>query len=605
MSAPRDPESMSAPRDPAGHGEARTAAHNARAWPFEEARKLLRGLERHGARKTGAALPEHVRAATGAAGAGAAGAGQGDKPVIFQTGYGPSGPPHIGTFCEVARTTMVRNAFSVLDGNTQPAIVICFSDDCDGLRKVPEGIENDAVLQQALDRPLYAVPDPSGGHESFAAANNARLAGFLDAWGYSCHLVSAHECYSSGLFDPALRRVLECHDEIMELILPTLRAGRRSSYAPFLPICPQSGKVLQVPVLATDCHAGTIVYRHPQSGKEIETPVTGGAVKCQWKVDWAMRWYAFGVDYEMAGKDLTDSVALSSKICHLLGARPPEGFNYELFLDAQGLKISKSKGNGLSMEEWLAYAPRESLTGFMYQKPKTAKRLHFDVIPRAVDEFLGACRQYDTLDAARRLASPLWHIYNGRPPQIDVPLSFALILKLAAAANTDDKDTLWGFVRRYNAELGPRSHPVLDALIDHAMRYFEDFVRPARQFRAPDRLERAALQALDGALGALERQSTAAPDAVAIQNAVYEVGRGFERYHNRERPGPDGQPGVSLSWFEALYSLLTGQKSGPRFGSFVALYGIGPTRQLIVAALARVEPAPAPASAPAPAPETG
>jgi lysyl-tRNA synthetase class 1 len=514
-------------------------ALKSRAWPFQEAETLLERL--------------------------------GGKPpvsgaVIFETGYGPSGLPHIGTFAEVARTTMVRRAFAVL--SDLPTRLIAFSDDMDGLRKVPDNVPGQELLAQHLGQPLTVVPDPFGTHESFGAHNNARLCAFLDAFGFDYELMSSTECYRSGHFDAALKAVLAHYDDIMAVMLPSLRAERRATYSPFLPLCPKTGRVLQVPLIETDVDAGTVVYED-EDGTRVEVPVTGGACKLQWKVDWAMRWFALGVDYEMSGKDLIDSVRLSSRICRILGAVPPAGFTYELFLDEKGEKISKSKGNGLTIDEWLRYASPESLTYFMYQSPRKAKRLYFDVIPRTVDDYVAGLHRFPGEEPEKRLANPLWHIHGGAPPAEDVPIGFAMLLNLASACNAEDKSVLWGFISRYAPEARPENHPVLDGLVGYALAYYQDFVKPEKRYRAPDEQERAALEDLLGSLEAM------APDIPAedIQYEVYEVGKrhGFENLRQ---------------WFKALYEILFGQSQGPRMGSFVALYGIDETVALIRRALA-------------------
>ena len=366
------------------------ALADARAWPFEEARRLIARLDKLKGGK--------------------------DKTVIFETGYGPSGLPHIGTFGEVARTSMVRHAFEVLTEGKRATRLICFSDDMDGLRKVPGNVPNQEMLQAYLNKPLTRVPDPFGKFESFAHHNNAMLRDFLDRFGFAYEFMSATEAYTSGLFDETLMQMLKVYDKVMDIILPTLGPERRATYSPFLPVCPRTGRVLQVPMIERHPKKGTIVYLDPETGEKVETLVTGGRVKCQWKADWAMRWTALGVDYEMAGKDLIESVTLSSKICKALGGMPPEGFNYELFLDDKGEKVSKSKGNGLTIDEWLRYANPESLSLFMFQKPKTAKRLYFDVIPRAVDEYLQLLAAYPGQGDRERLDNPVWHIHAGEPP---------------------------------------------------------------------------------------------------------------------------------------------------------------------------------------------
>ncbi len=491
------------------------AAQTCKAWPFEEARKIVKRLDGKNP----------------------------DKPVLFETGYGPSGLPHIGTFGEVSRTSMVRNAFRLLTKDKIQTRLLCFSDDMDGLRKVPDNVPNKEMLTSYLGQPLTQVPDPFGSeHGSFGAANNARLRAFLDEFGFDYEFASSTDYYKRGVFDETLLKMLAVYDDIMNIILPTLGPDRRATYSPFLPISPRSGVVLQVPMEARNTKAGTISYRDPDTNELVETPVTGGAVKCQWKADWAMRWAALDVSYEMAGKDLIDSVQLSGKICRALGKRPPEGFNYELFLDEQGQKISKSKGNGLTIEDWLAYAPPESLSQFMFVKPKTAKRLHFDIIPKTVDEYFAHLASFEKLDADKQLSNPIWHIHNGRAPDTDMPVSFAMLLNLVSASNASDKVVLWGFISRYAPGSAAQSHPKLDQMVDYAIRYFEDFVRPGKIFRAASEQERAALIDLKNRFNALPRDA----DGETIQNVVYAVGKEH-----------DFEP--LRSWFQALYQVLLGQ----------------------------------------------
>ena len=524
----------------------RAAALESKAWPFEEARKILSRIEKS------AAAP---------------------KEIILETGYGPSGLPHIGTFGEVARTSMVRHALSVM--SDIPSRIICFSDDMDGLRKVPDNVPNQELLAQHLDKPLTQVPDPFGTHDSFGRHNNARLRAFLDDFGFDYEFYSATDCYMGGRFDAALRRVLECYDEVISIVLPTLGPERRATYSPFLPVCPRTGKVLQVPIEERNVEAGTVAYTDPETGERVEVAVTGGACKLQWKADWAMRWYALGVDYEMAGKDLIDSVKLSSKICRALGGNPPEGFNYELFLDENAEKISKSRGNGLTIEEWLRYASPESLSEFMYQGPRKAKRLYFDVIPKNVDEYLTFLSKYPGQDLKEKLGNPVWHIHAGNPPVGEVSggsnvpsISFNVLLNLVSASNSEDPDVLWGFIQRYAPGTSPESHPELDRMVGYAVNYFHDFVAPNKAFRAPDDREAAALRELAEKFGTLDAGS----DAEAIQTVVYEVGKSHDFENLRD-------------WFRALYEVLLGQSQGPRFGSFAALYGLGETCALIEKAL--------------------
>jgi len=521
------------------------AAKTAKAWPFVEAKKLVKRIGRTG-----------------------------KKEVIFQTGYGPSGLPHIGTFGEVARTSMVRTAFRLLTMDKIEARLICFSDDMDGMRKIPPHLPNQEMLNQYLGQPLSRVPDPypvknEKQYKSFADHNNHRLMDFLNMFNFEYEFISSTDYYTSGRFDRALLRMLEVYDKIMAIILPTLGEERRQTYSPFLPICPKTGVVLQVPMIDINPDKGTITYLDPTTNERVETTVTGGAVKCQWKADWALRWFALGIDYEMAGKDLIESVKLSSKIVAALGERPPEGFNYELFLDEEGQKISKTKGNGLPVEKWLKYASKESISLFMYQKPMTAKRLYFDVIPKTVDEYYSFASSYEGQTSKERLNNPAFHVNSGAPTSANIPLSFSLMLNLVSAANAQDSLVLWGFIQRYSPGATPKTHPELDNLVTYALRYFDDFVKPTKKFRLANDKERAALVELSSLLADIEGST----DSAQIQNIVFAIGKshGFE-------PLKD--------WFMALYQILLGQDQGPRFGSFAALYGVKETRELITKALA-------------------
>jgi lysyl-tRNA synthetase class 1 len=520
--------------------ELRDAALVSKAWPYEEARKILKRY------------PD----------------GPGDKPILFETGYGPSGLPHLGTFQEVARTLMVRNALEEMTG--WPTRLVAFSDDMDGMRKVPPGVPHQEMMHEHLDQPLSRVPDPFGcRHDSYAAHNNNLLRQFLDRFGFDYEFLASSDCYNQGRFDEALRQVLRKYDEIMDVMLPTLREERRQTYSPVLPISRVNGKVLQVPIELVDAEAGLIRYVEPETGETVEQSIFSGGAKLQWKVDWALRWYALGVDYEMAGKDLIDSVVQSSKIVRILGARPPEGFNYELFLDENGEKISKTRGNGVTIDEWLTYAPEESLVFYLYREPRKAKQLSFGIIPKAVDEYQQFLAAYPDQPWDKRLGNPIHHVHAGKVPPARMPLTFALLLNLVGVALTDDKDRLWSYVKRYAADVSPESHPELDALIGHAAVYFRDFVKDSLVRRAPDAKESEALRDLDAQLAAL-REGTSAED---LQNLVFEVGKAHQFENLRD-------------WFKALYETLLGTSQGPRMGSFIALYGIANTRKLIAEALA-------------------
>jgi lysyl-tRNA synthetase class 1 len=541
----------------------REAAESSKAWPFEEARKLIERLKR---------LERNE--------------------VIFETGYGPSGLPHLGTFGEVARTSMVRHAFRVLTGDNIKTRLIAFSDDMDGLRKVPDNVPNRDSLLLHLGKPLTQVPDPFGEYDSFAAHNNARLRAFLDQFGFEYEFMSSTETYKSGRFDSALLRMLDCFDEVQAIMLPSLREERAATYSPFLPIHPRTGIVMQAPVLAHDPGAGTIRWRDPATEEEFETPVTGGKCKLQWKPDWAMRWHALGVDYEMAGKDLIDSVKLSSRIARVLGSDPPAGFNYELFLDENGQKISKTKGNGLTIEQWLGYSSPESLSLFMFQKPTAAKRLYFDVIPRTVDDYLGFLEAFPRQAWKERLGNPVWHIHSGAPPEPEVlthdgrgmaTISFAMLLNLAAVSNTENPSILWGFLRRYSPMASPETHPRLDSLVRYAVAYFRDFVAPKKRYREADDVERGVLMQISSTLSQLSTDAS----ADEIQHALYDIARPIPRYQDHSAKGATAaRPGVSNEFFNMVYSVLLGESQGPRLGSFIAIYGLEETQVLIGKALA-------------------
>ena len=530
------------------------AARVSKAWPFEEARKIVARLE-----KGPKTSPQ----------------------ILFETGYGPSGLPHIGTFGEVARTTMVRRAFEVLMPGVRTRL-LCFSDDMDGMRKIPDNVPDRAFLEPYLHMPLTSVPDPfTNEYPSFGHHNNAMLRRFLDTFGFEYEFASATEYYKSGRFDAILKRVAERYDDIMAIMLPTLGPERRATYSPFLPISPKTGRVLYVPIKKVNAAEATITF-DDEDGEETTLPVTGGHVKLQWKPDFGARWAALGVDFEMFGKDHGPNMGIYDRICEALGGRPPEHFVYELFLDEKGEKISKSKGNGLTIDEWLAYAPTESLALYMFQRPRQAKKLYFDVIPRAVDEYYQHLAAYPRQDWKERLSNPVWHIHNGNPPAIELPVSFALLLNLVSASHAHDKAVLWGFILRHVPGVTPQTHPELDRLAGYAIRYFEDFVKPAKVFRAPDEVEAAALQALSAKLATLPADA----DGETVQNALLDVARGIERYQDHAKKSPEGGPGVSVAFFQMIYQVLLGQDRGPRFGSFAALYGIDNTRELIRRALA-------------------
>ncbi len=520
----------------------RDLAMSAKAWPFEEARRLLERVKRDEA------------------------AGNAKPSVMFETGYGPSGLPHIGTFGEVARTSWVRRAFQEL--SDKPTRLIAFSDDMDGMRKIPDNVPNQAMLQEHMQKPLTSVPDPFGTHESFAHHNNAQLRSFLDGFGFEYEFKSATDLYKSGAFDAMLLRALGAYEAIMAIMLPTLGEERRRTYSPFLPISPKTGRVLYVPMKKIDVTAGTITF-DDEDGEEITQTVTGGRAKMQWKPDFGMRWAAMGIDFEMFGKDHLPNQPLYAKICKALGVEPPVNYIYELFLDDAGQKISKSKGNGIAVEQWLTYAAPESLALFMYQKPKTAKRLYFDIIPKEVDDYVAHLDKYQTQTPAERLENPAWHIHAGNVSQEPWPVSFALLINLVSASNASTPEILWGFIRAYAPDANPKDNPALDRLVGYAIRYYQDFVRPKKKYRAPTDVERAALTDLAAAFDALGNGA----NAETAQTIVYEIGKRHQFEPLRD-------------WFKALYEVLFGQEQGPRFGSFSALYGITNTAELIRMGLA-------------------
>jgi lysyl-tRNA synthetase class 1 len=516
----------------------RTTALASKAWPYEEARKLLKRY------------PQGK--ADGAA-------------IVFETGYGPSGLPHIGTFNEVLRTTMVRHAFAAI--SDAPTRLIEFSDDMDGLRKVPDNVPNQAMLAEHLGKPLSRIPDPFGTHESFAAHNNSMLRDFLDRFEFEYEFISSSSQYESGAFDDALKNVLRHYQAIMDIMLPTLRKERAATYSPILPISDKSGIVLQVPVEVVDAEAGLIAF--DDEGDRVTQSILGGKAKLQWKVDWAMRWVALGVDYEMFGKDLTDSGTQSGKIARVLGGRPPEHLIYEMFLDEKGEKISKSKGNGLSLEDWLTYGTEESVAFYAYREPKSAKQLHIGVIPKAVDEYFQFRAQWQDQPLDKRLGNPVHHIHNGAVPMSAPPVTFGLLLNLVGVLGSGaNREQVWGYLGNYVADARAETHPELDALIGHALAYNRDVVAPTLVRRKPEGVETAALARLDAELAALPDGASAED----IQNIVYAIGKegGFENLRD---------------WFRALYETLLGSSAGPRMGSFITLYGVENTRTLIKEAL--------------------
>ena len=508
--------------------------HSTSSWPFVEVRKLLKDRKDIIKKK---------------------------NKITFQTGYGPSGLPHIGTFGEVARTTMMINALNHIQKIDHE--LITFSDDMDGLRKVPENIPNEKILKENLGKPLTSIPDPFKKFSSFGEHNNEMLKKFLKKFNFKFTFKSSTENYKKGIFNASLIRVLEKYDEIMNIILPTLRAERRKTYCPFLPICPKTGKVLEIPLISMDKKTGKVIF--DDNNEKIETSILDGSCKLQWKVDWAMRWFTFDVDFEMYGKDLTESAILSSKICRALGKNPPNGFAYELFLDEKGEKISKSKGNGISIEQWLRYASPESLSLYMYPNPKRAKKLYFEVVPKTVDDYLTNIEKFPSQQPKDQISNPVWHVHNGTPPQEKVVMPFSMLLNLVGSSNADNKEVLWKFINRFHKEINPRDYKILDGLTEYAINYFKDNVEPFKKFKKPNSNEKKALENLIQRLKKIDQSLS--PEE--IQTHVYTAGKenGYEKNLR--------------DWFKLIYEVVFGNENGPRMGFFISFFGLKETIELI------------------------
>jgi len=504
------------------------------SWPFVEVRKLLKDRKDLISKK---------------------------EKIIFQTGYGPSGLPHIGTFGEVARTTMMINALSHI--TEIPTTLITFSDDMDGLRKVPENIPNDRILHENLGKPLSSIPDPFQKYKSFSDHNNTMLKNFLNKFEFNYEFKSSTENYKKGVFNESLKRVMEKYDLIMEIILPTLRQERRKTYCPFLPICPETGKVLEIPMIEMNKEKSIIVFDN--NGKKLEINILNGNSKLQWKVDWAMRWFTFDVDFEMYGKDLIESAILSSKICQTLGKKPPNGFAYELFLDEKGEKISKSKGNGITIDDWLKYASPESLSMYMYQNPKRAKKLYDGVVPKAVDDYLDLINKFKKQKDNEKLINPVWHVHNGNPPSEKIVMSFTMLLNLAGSSNADNKEILWKFINRFHEDIKPQENIILDRLTNYAINYFKDKLEPKKNYKKPDQNEKKALAALVVDLRNIKKDLK--PEE--IQTLVYSTGKN-NGYEKKLR-----------DWFKLIYQVLFGEIDGPRIGYFISYFGLKETIKLI------------------------
>ena len=512
----------------------KTNIEKTNAWPFVEAKKVLRERKKYIEKK---------------------------GKIILQTGYGPSGLPHIGTFGEVARTSMVVNALDQL--TDLPKEIITFSDDMDGLRKIPENIPNKDFLKKNLHKPLTDIPDPFKKFNSFGEHNNEMLKNFLNEFNFKYTFKSSTNLYKSGFFNETLKIVLKKYNDIMEIIIPTLGKERQKTYSPFLPICPDTGTVLEIPVLEIDEKNSKIIFDN--FGKKLEKNILDGNCKLQWKVDWAMRWYALDVDFEMYGKDLIESAILSTKIIKIIGKTNPSGFAYELFLDDKGEKISKSKGNGITINEWLEYASPESLSLFMYQNPKRAKKLYREIVPKAVDEYLDFIEKGKNQNELQILLNPVWHVHNGIIPKENTIMTFSMLLNLVEASNANSKELLWKFVKKYKPNILEKDHPIFDKLIEYAIKYFNDVIKKYKKYKKPNVEEKKALNSLVLAL----EKCTDEMQPEEIQTQIYTVGK------------ENGYKENLRDWFRLIYEVVFGDENGPRMGFFISFFGVKETQQLI------------------------
>ena len=505
------------------------------AWPFVEAKKMLRERKTFIEKK---------------------------GKITLQTGYGPSGLPHIGTFGEVARTSMMVNALNQI--SDFPTEIITFSDDMDGLRKIPDNVPNQKLLNENLHKPLTQVPDPFEKFNSFGEHNNEMLKNFLDSFKFKYKFQSSTSLYKSGFFNSTLKIILENYEEIMNIIIPTLGKERQKTYSPFLPICPDTGHVLEIPVLEIDKEKSRIVFDN--NGKKLEVSILDGNCKLQWKVDWAMRWYALDVDFEMYGKDLIESAILSSKIINLIGKKNPSGFAYELFLDEKGEKISKSKGNGITIDQWLEYASPESLSLYMYQNPKRAKKLYKEIVPKAVDDYLDCIEKSKKQNELQLLMNPAWHVHNGNVPQEDMIMTFSMLLNLVETSNADSKELLWKFVKKYKRDISEKNFPIFDGLVSYAIKYFNDVIRAQKKYKTPSESEKLALQALVKTL----EKCTDDMSPEDIQTLIYSTGK------------ENGYAENLRDWFKLIYEVIFGDENGPRMGFFISFFGVNETKELLM-----------------------
>ncbi|MFH2218432.1 MAG: lysine--tRNA ligase [Pseudomonadota bacterium] len=481
-------------------------------------------------------------------------------PVRFETGFGPSGMPHIGTFAEVARTTWVRHAFEFL--TRWPTQLIAFSDDMDGLRKVPLNLPQQEMLTENLGRPLCRIPDPFGECESYSAYMNNKLREFLDSYSFDYTFQSSHEAYTRGDFNDGLSVILQKVEDVKAIILPTMSEAKRANWSPFFPICENCGRINSTQVTGYDIENNAIDYSCEQEEGEVKScghkgtaSIFNGKVKVGWKIDWALRWYSYDIGYEMYGKDLIESARLSGKICRLMGKQPPTGLFYELFLDAKGRKISKSVGKGLTIDSWMSYAPLESLLFYIFQNPKQAKRLFWGIVPRSVDDYLSNLIQYRSMDPEDHPESTIWHLFNKGEtvPSYNAAINFSLINNLISAVGADDIDLILEYLKRYDSSM-EKYGTVIEDLVKKAMNYYRDFILPDKKYRTPTEKEKKMFNALRNELAEYDGD-----DENELQSLPFNVVRAFD-----ESP---------KNFFKMFYEVLFGQERGPRFGTFVRLVG--------------------------------
>ena len=509
-------------------------------WPYEEARKVAERVARYEA----------------------------GRPAIFQSGFGPSGMPHLGTMAELLRPSYVRKAFERLAQSgsiepARPARLIVFIDDMDGLRKVPENIPNRETTSFHLGEPVSRIPDPFGDcHPSFSEHMLSLLEKFLAPVEIEFELIKSTEMYGSGQFDEALKLILARHQQIIEIIAPTLREENRAGWSPVMPVCPSCGQVNSTLVTGYHPERASVEFSCEKNiggskscGFKGEQSVLGGKAKVGWKVDWALRWYALKVDYELYGKDLIDSARLSGQILKVLGGKPPLGFPFEMFLDEEGHKVSKSVGRGVTVDQWTRYAPIEVLKYFLLVNPRRARKLFLEAIPQYVDDYLDALRAYAAAPENERGNLPIdLVIQRTTPRRFDSELTFGMIMNLVSALGTGDRDLIWNYLTGYDPRIAgnPDTERMGKTLMECALNVYADFIEPTKKRYLPEANERDQLRALMEFL-----VGNSGATAEEIEKKIYDLGR-----ENYDKPG---------KIFPLLYRVLLGQERGPRLGAFIKL----------------------------------